>query len=61
MLQLSELLTLAARIRQHQRGAAEDFGVEFLLAGRIRADGGDVSSRLKVRRPAAAGGARPSW
>ncbi len=33
MLQFTQLLTLAARIGQQQGGAAEDLGIEFLLAG----------------------------
>ena len=48
VLQLTKLLTLTARIHQQERGAAQDLRVEFLLAGGIGADGGDVGAGLKV-------------
>ena len=48
VLQLTKLLTLTVGIHQHERGAAQDVRVEFLLAGGIRTDGGDVGAGLKV-------------
>jgi hypothetical protein len=41
MLQLTQLLTLAARIDEHQRSPLQDGGIDLLLARRIRPDAGE--------------------
>ena len=60
VLQFTQLLTLAARIHQQQRGAAQDLRVEFLLAGRVRAHGGDVRAGLQIGGVQQRAGGMPS-
>src|ERR1019366_6658225 len=43
-----QLLTLTARIHQQERSAAQDIGIQFLLARGVRAHGGDVGAGLQV-------------
>ena len=45
VLQLTQLRTLMARIGADQRRAAQDRGLELLLARRVRTNSGNVRSR----------------
>ena len=59
MLQLTESLTLPARIHQQQRGAAEDRGVQFLLARAVRPDGRDqCASWMSAAKSSGVAGSR---
>ena len=50
MLKLAETGALLRRIEPQRAGAAHDFRIEFLLAGRIRSHGGDMRARLQIAR-----------